>query len=94
MILSGKVLSAIATMRYKAIMSSTSERLLTIAQVADVLGIRYQRAADLVRRSLIPAVWIGRQVRVSPNALKAFIEGGGYQLEGGWRRDRQDVARS
>ena len=62
-------------------------KLLTIAEVADILRLQYPRAADLIRRSLIPAVRIGRQVRVSPDALKAFIEGGGYKLEGGWKRD-------
>ena len=64
-------------------------KLLTIAEVAEILQLRYPRAADLIRRSVIPAVRIGRQVRVSPDALNAFIEAGGFRLEGGWRRDPQ-----
>ncbi|MBY0507901.1 MAG: helix-turn-helix domain-containing protein [Bryobacteraceae bacterium] len=62
-------------------------KLLTIAQLGEVLGVSYARAADIIRRSLIPAVRIGRQVRVSPDALNAFIEAGGYKLDGGWKRD-------
>ena len=57
-----------------------SPKLLTIAEVAEVLRLQYPRAADLIRRSVIPAIRIGRQVRVSPEALNAFIEGGGYKL--------------
>ena len=64
------------------------QKLLTISEVAEVLGLRYPRAADLIRRSYIPAVRIGRQVRVSPDALDGFIKGGGYKLDGGWRRGR------
>ena len=61
-------------------LSQSISKLLTIAEVAQVLNLQYPRTADLIRRSVIPAVRIGRQVRVSPDALNAFIEGGGYKL--------------
>ena len=62
-------------------------QLYTVADLAEILQVPYARAADLIRSSRIPAIRIGRQVRISPDALSAFIAAGGYSLDGGWRRD-------
>ncbi len=59
------------------------QKLLTISEVADILGLRYPRAADIIRRSVIPAVRIGRQVRIAPDALHALIR---RRIQTRWRR--------
>jgi excisionase family DNA binding protein len=61
--------------------------LLTIRELAEVLRIRESRAAEIVRRGEIESVRLGRQIRVSPAALERFIDGGGFKLPGGWRRE-------
>lgn len=50
---------------------------LTLRQVADVLQIRYQRAAELARLGVLPVIRLGRQIRVSPTQLESFLAGGG-----------------
>ena len=61
-------------------------RLLKIEEVAKLLSIPKARAYQLARDSLIPVVRIGRQIRVSEEALAAWVEHGGQALPGGWRR--------
>ena len=61
--------------------------LLTIPETAQVLGIREARVYDLARDGLLPVVHLGRQLRVSEGALRAWIAGGGTALPGGWRRE-------
>ena len=56
-----------------------TEQLYTIPQVAEVLGVSLARAYDLARRGWLPAVRIGRQVRVDPEALAAWIREGGHR---------------
>lgn len=65
-------------------------QLLTLKQVAEALNIGYFRASELTRRGILPAVRIGRQVRVRPDVLEQFIESGGRPLAGGWRRKAPD----
>jgi len=64
-------------------------KLMTVREVAEILGVRPSRVADLIRRSVIKPVRLGRQIRVAPDALSAFIESGGQALPGGWRREAQ-----
>lgn len=61
--------------------------LVSAEHVAALLGVTVQRAYELLRTGAIPAVRIGRQVRVSPRALAEYIERGGHTLPGGWRRE-------
>lgn len=61
--------------------------LLTLKEVAQILNITYFRASELARVGLLPAVRIGRQVRVRPDVLEQFVESGGRALPGGWRRE-------
>lgn len=61
-------------------------RPLTYAEVAEIIGVPIARVADLGRQGLIPTVRLGRQRRVSPDALNEFIRSGGKDLNGGWRR--------
>jgi len=62
-------------------------RLETLKWCAGRLGVSYARAAELVRQDLLPVVRLGRQIRVNPAALEAFISAGGKSLPGGWRRE-------
>ena len=63
------------------------EPLLTIEQVAQILSVNHARAAELVRRGILPSVRLGRQLRVDPQHLRQFIDSGGKTLPGGWRRE-------
>jgi excisionase family DNA binding protein len=67
-----------------------SENLLTIDELAAVLHVRRQRAYDLVRQGLVPAVRVGRQLRVDRLALRAWVHAGGRALAGGWRHQPPD----
>lgn len=49
------------------------ERLLTPAQVASLLGVARGRIYELVRTAGLPAVRIGKYVRVSRRALQAWL---------------------
>lgn len=67
-------------------------RLLTAAQAAEILAVSPARVYELMRCGLIPHVRIGRQVRIDPAALEAWIAAGGQALPGGWRRAAEDDA--
>ncbi len=54
--------------------------LLTVPAVARVLGVTESRAYDLIRLGLLPAVKLGRQIRVDPLKLEEFIDNGGKPL--------------
>jgi excisionase family DNA binding protein len=56
------------------------EPLLTIQDVATRLSISRARAYELVRRRSLPAVHLGRQVRVDVRALEEFLRIGGKTL--------------
>ncbi len=55
-------------------------RLMTIPEVSDLLRVPRARAYELAREGLIPVVRVGRQVRVSDDALSRWIESGGTSL--------------
>ncbi len=55
--------------------------LLTAPQVAARLRVPLHRAYELIREHRIPAVRIGRQVRVDPDALELWIKSGGTASE-------------
>lgn len=54
-------------------------KLLTIAEVAPVLGVNVPRAYELARQGVIPVVRVGRQVRVNEAKLIEWIELGGQR---------------
>jgi len=62
-------------------------KLLRTDTVAEILGTTRPRVYQLIRDGLLPAVRLGRQVRVSESALRLWIERGGSTLPGGWRRE-------
>jgi putative molybdopterin biosynthesis protein len=71
---------------------STDPLLLTLPEVAEILRVNENRAADLARRGLIPVVRLGRQVRVSKAQLDEYIAAGGRALPGGWKREPDQAA--
>ena len=56
-------------------------KLLRIDDVAELLDVSRARAYELVREGLLPVVRLGRQVRVDPNKLEAWLDAGGTGLE-------------
>jgi excisionase family DNA binding protein len=71
-------------------MNLSTQQLLTLQQTANILAVKYPRAAEMVRTGTLPAecvVRLGRQIRVNPDALEQFLQNGGRALEGGWRRE-------
>jgi excisionase family DNA binding protein len=55
-------------------------RLLTVQEAADFLRVTQARAYQLLRSGMIPEVRIGRQIRISENALHEWVARGGYPL--------------
>jgi excisionase family DNA binding protein len=62
-------------------------RLLRAEEVAEVLGVAKCRVYDLVRAGLLPAVHLGRQIRIDEEALRNWVRNGGQAWPGGWRRE-------
>jgi excisionase family DNA binding protein len=60
------------------------EKLLTVAEVASILGVPRPRMYILLRSNIVPGrVQVGRQIRVNPAVFRTFLEGGGKGLDGG-----------
>jgi excisionase family DNA binding protein len=55
----------------------TLGEVLTLRQAAEYLKVSYQRAAELVRRGMLPAFRLGRQVRLYRRDLEEFMRRGG-----------------
>jgi excisionase family DNA binding protein len=63
-------------------------KLLSAAEVAEILGISQPRVYEIAREGLCAGVVrIGRQVRFHPEKLDDWVEAGGTALGGGWRRE-------
>lgn len=56
-------------------------KLLRIDDVAELLDVSRARAYELVREGLLPVVRLGRQIRVDPGKLDAWLDAGGIGLE-------------
>jgi excisionase family DNA binding protein len=56
------------------------EEVLTLQQAAEYLKVSYQRAAELVRRGMLPAFRLGRQARLHRRYLEEFMRRGGAQV--------------
>ncbi|ELK43456.1 helix-turn-helix domain-containing protein [Brevibacillus agri] len=64
--------------------------LLTMPEVAKILGISKERSYAIARDGLLPTVRIGRQIRVDQEQLNSWIQNGGQALSGGWRRNSHE----
>ena len=61
-----------------------SEKLLTAAEAARILGVPRARMYTLLRSKIVQGrVQLGRQIRVHPAVFRTFLEGGGKGLNGG-----------
>jgi excisionase family DNA binding protein len=67
-------------------------KLMTVEEVADILAVTPNRVRFLVREQIIKSVHLGRQIRITPGTLSAFIEGGGQALPGGWRKAKAPIS--
>lgn len=56
-------------------------KLLRMEEVAAYLDVTLARAYELVRQGVVPAVRMGRQVRVDPERLEQWVAQGGRALE-------------
>jgi excisionase family DNA binding protein len=63
-------------------------QLLRVEKVAELLDTSTARVYELIRLHLLPAVRLGRQVRVAQEALDEWVRNGGQPLAGGWRRSQ------
>jgi excisionase family DNA binding protein len=70
---------------------NADEKLIDAREAARSLGISRSRLYDATRKSLVPAVRIGRTYRYSPSVLRKFIESGGTAWPGGWRKGGSDA---
>jgi len=80
------VISEIAGLDWRN--SSHSSKLWTLHELATFLRVKYARAAELARTNQIPGVVrLGRQIRIDPGPLMAFVAEGGKPLAGGWKKE-------
>ena len=63
--------------------STEVQRLLTAHEATVRLNVRLHRTYELIREGKLPAVRLGRQVRIDPAALEEFIAHGGTASEDG-----------
>ncbi len=64
----------------RAVIDASHEELLTVPEVAAILRISTQAVYRLIREGRLPAVRLGRGVRVDHGMLRRWIESGGYRL--------------
>ena len=65
------------------------EPLLTVNEAAEILNARKVQIYAWITEGILPAVRIGRRIRISPQELRNFINSGGksYDGPGGWRKE-------
>jgi len=64
-------------------------KLLKVSVVAAVIDTTVPRAYELIRLGILPAVRMGRQLRVDENALQEWIKNGGASQGRGQADDRR-----
>jgi excisionase family DNA binding protein len=57
-----------------------STRFLEISRVADLLGVSETTTRRLVKKGVLPAIRVGRQIRIDERRLEAWLAGGGSGL--------------
>lgn len=56
------------------------KQLLTMPQVAEILGVREQKVYIMARQGMFPVVRLGRQLRADPDKLQEWIDRGGQTI--------------
>ena len=54
-------------------------KFLTVNEIAEIIGLSTARVYETIRRGLLPAVRIGRQVRVEEQAFREWVNNGGQR---------------
>ena len=62
------------------------QMLLTAEEIAKILRVRKDNVYRMVREGILPAVHIGKTVRIDAEKFQKWIDSGGQQFEGGWRK--------
>lgn len=60
-------------------------RFFTVPEIADLLQMKRDRVYEAVRLGLVPAVHIGRQIRIEEKAFVEWVRDGGQTCAAGWR---------
>lgn len=60
-------------------------RFFTVPEIADLLQMKRERVYEAVRLGLVPAVHIGRQIRIEEKAFVEWVRDGGQTCAAGWR---------
>ena len=58
----------------------------TVDQIAELIQLSRPRIYEAIRTGLLPAVHIGRQVRIEEQAFAGWVQAGGQAHAGGWKR--------
>ena len=61
-------------------------RFYTVEEVADLVKLSRGRVYEAIRLNLLPAVHIGRQVRIEEQSFQAWVAHGGKTHPGRWKR--------
>ena len=62
-------------------------RLLTVGEVAKILGMSQERVYNLTRGKILPCVHVGRSLRWNEQEIHKWIENGGKAFPGGWKKE-------
>ena len=62
-------------------------RLRKVTWLAEFLDVPLPRAYELLRSRQVPAIRLGRQIRVDEDQVREYCASGGRSLPGGWRRE-------
>jgi excisionase family DNA binding protein len=73
-------------------MNPTTDRLLTVVQVAELLATNPRYPRRLIAERRIRFVRVGRHVRIPESAVREFIEAGTVEPIGSLSRRRRRVA--
>ncbi|MTV61782.1 helix-turn-helix domain-containing protein, partial [Streptococcus pneumoniae] len=65
--------------------AATALRFFTVPEIADLLQMKRERVYEAVRLGLVPAVHIGRQIRIEEKAFVEWVRDGGQTHAAGWR---------
>jgi excisionase family DNA binding protein len=68
-------------------MSNDSVKCLLPSEVAEILRVSRARVYELIRTGRLPAIRLGRQVRICEDKLNNLLNAGGFQLAGGWKNN-------
>jgi len=66
--------------------TTTEDQSYTASELAPILKIPVFRVRELARQGILPYFRLGRQIRFPAHRIREFMDNGGQQLPGGWRK--------